>query len=182
MNLNTEKSRIRKEVAIKWLAVDERKILDWIQIALTKISNLKEFLAVKTVLVYAPQPEREIDFVADLMKKFPEKIYAFPQVVNDTKIDFFVVKKYKDLIEQKFGILAPPPNSPRIKEKPTFAFIPAVACDKSENRLGRGGGFYDRYLEKQFHLYKVCVLPSFANYQKLPTEKWDQKINQTIFV
>ena len=59
MNESQEKFKIRKEVAEKWLSVKKKETSVWVINALEKISNLKEFLAVKTVLVYAPQPKEK---------------------------------------------------------------------------------------------------------------------------
>ncbi len=182
MKESQEKFKIRKEVATKWLAVKKEKTAAWVIIALEKISNLKEFLEAKIILVYAPQPKREINFVASLMEMFPEKIYAFPRIISDTKIDFFKIKKYQYLIKQEFGILSPTPNSTKLEDNPHFAFIPAVACDKNNNRLGRGAGFYDRYLQTQTNLFKVCILPYFAVYNEIPVEKWDQKVDKIFFI
>ena len=182
MNESQEKFKIRKEVAEKWLSVKKEETSVWVINALEKISNLKEFLESKIILVYAPQPKREIDFVASLMEIFPKKIYAFPRVVSDTKIDFFIVKKYQTLIRQKFGILSPPLNSVKLEDSPDFAVIPAVACDKNNNRLGRGAGFYDRYLQIQKNLFKLCILPDFAVYNFIPVEKWDQKVDEVFFI
>ena len=64
---------------------------------------------------------------------------------------------------------------------PEIMLIPLVAYDKQKNRLGYGGGFYDRYLNRYLRLHKniltIGIAFSFQKYHKLPLEKNDVKLN-----
>ena len=56
---------------------------------------------------------------------------------------------FKDpLIINKLGI--PEPSIKSSKTVPDLIFVPLVGFDNNLNRLGYGGGFYDRYFEKKF--------------------------------
>ena len=66
-------------------------------------------------------------------------------------------------------------------EQSDIAFIPAVAGDLAGNRLGRGGGFYDRFLAKK-QMFKVCILPNFSIYEKIPIDSWDKKIDKIVSI
>ena len=56
-----------------------------------------------------------------------------------------------------------------------------LAFDKKNNRLGYGGGFYDRYLNKYIRNDKkvltIGVAFSFQKYNKIPVNKNDKKMN-----
>jgi len=77
------------------------------------------------------------------------------------------------------GILEPLPIDP-LKEAdfPALIFTPGLAFDKSGNRLGYGGGFYDNFFAElkklEFLTVGLCmeaqILPS------VPVEKWDHKV------
>ena len=77
-----------------------------------------------------------------------------------------------------FGI--PEPNMSKKVEKPDIIFIPIVAFDNYKNRLGYGGGFYDRYLErieKKKKVIKIGCAFSFQKINKLPLEDYDKKLD-----
>ncbi len=77
----------------------------------------------------------------------------------------------------------PEPNTSKKKENPDIMFIPLVAFDKYKNRLGYGGGFYDRYLkniEKKKKVVKIGCAFSFQKINKLPTELHDKKLDLII--
>ena len=62
-------------------------------------------------------------------------------------------------------------------------FVPIVAYDDDLNRLGYGGGFYDRYLEKIQKIKKVLKVGLGFSYQKLkkiPINKYDKKLDLII--
>ena len=61
-------------------------------------------------------------------------------------------------------------------------FVPAQAADRKGNRLGRGAGYYDRFLTSYPHIPTVCVLPDFAFFSSLPVEKTDQKVDKVIVI
>ena len=60
-------------------------------------------------------------------------------------MDFFNWSKNDPLIINKFGI--PEPITNKIIY-PDVLLVPLVAFDSKFNRLGYGGGFYDRYLKR----------------------------------
>ena len=66
---------------------------------------------------------------------------------------------------------------------PDLIFVPLVGYDNNLNRLGYGGGFYDRYFEKNSRkkkIIKIGLAFSFQKIKKLPVNKFDKKINRVI--
>ena len=60
--------------------------------------------------------------------------------------------------------------------------MPGLAFDKEHNRIGYGGGFYDRYLERyaDTDFIKVALAYDFQIFDKLKVEEHDQKIDAVI--
>ena len=92
-------------------------------------------------------------------------------------MDFFEWTNNDPLKINNFGIAEP------IKTKKTYPdiiFVPLVAFDDDLNRLGYGGGFYDRYLEKMEKIKKILKIGLGFSYQKLkkiPITKHDKKLD-----
>ena len=77
----------------------------------------------------------------------------------------------------KYGI--PEPTTAKIVF-PDILIIPLVAYDNNLNRLGYGGGFYDRYIDKIEKIKKVIKIGLAFSYQKvktIPINQYDKKLN-----
>ncbi len=92
-------------------------------------------------------------------------------------MDFFMWEKNNPLMVNSLGIPQP------IKMKkvyPDVLFVPIVAFDKYRNRIGYGGGFYDRYLEKISKIKNCKIIGLAFSHQKvnkIEIEKFDKKID-----
>ena len=60
---------------------------------------------------------------------------------------------------------------------PDLALLPGVAFDLAGGRLGYGGGYYDRFLEKGFACPRVGLCFEFQLVESLPLAPWDQRVN-----
>ena len=88
----------------------------------------------------------EID-ILQILEKFEKKkfILTLPKIKKNSQMNFFQWSTKDPLVINKFGI--PEPISKMIKY-PDVLLVPLVAFDKNFNRIGYGGGFYDRYIKK----------------------------------
>lgn len=77
-------------------------------------------------------------------------------------------------------LFLPPPDP---KPLPVdLILVPALAYDAEGYRLGQGGGYYDRLLALNPHIFSIgiafqqqlCPTP-------LPRDPWDQKVNRVLF-
>lgn len=110
------------------------------------------------------------------------KILILPKVNRaEKKLDLFRVKNIDtDLAPGVWGILEPDPERCEkiLSEDIEFVLVPGVAFDAQCNRLGYGGGFYDRLLE-DLGPFASFVAPAFALQivERVPIEEHDIPLN-----
>ena len=95
-------------------------------------------------------------------------------------MDFFEWTNKDPLKINNYGIVEPISVK---KIFPDLIFVPLVAFDDDLNRLGYGGGFYDRYFEKISKIKKILKIGLGFSYQelkKIPINKYDKKLDLII--
>ena len=156
------KQRPIKDAAIDSKTMLRRKILnllraqkkeDWFKkskIILNKLFSTVEFKKANVILFYASFDGEVETF--EMMKKAQKlgKKIALPIIIKDQKkiIPTQIQELDKDLHPGPFGIKAPQ-NAEGCSvdvEKLDLVIVPGIAFDKHNNRLGRGAGYYDRFL------------------------------------
>ena len=120
----------------------------------------------------------EIDCLGILKKleKSGHKI-SLPITRKGNKMDFFEWSCKEPLSISKIGI--PEPFSKK-KVYPDILLVPMLAFDKQKFRLGYGGGYYDRYIQKIKKIKKILIIGmafSFQEVTKLPVNKYDKKLD-----
>ena len=105
---------------------------------------------------------------------------SLPIIKKNNQMDFFKWSKNDLLKINKYGI--PEPVSSKIFY-PDILLVPLVSYDNDFNRLGYGGGFYDRYIEKIEkinNVIKIGIAFSFQKTTSLPTNNYDKKLDFVI--
>jgi 5-formyltetrahydrofolate cyclo-ligase len=169
------KSKIRSKI----LKIRKNKFNKNLKVNLNKfISILKtNALNLKNLGGYYPS-NYEIDDleILDLLEKKNFKI-SLPIVKKNNQMNFYKWSSKDPLKINKFGI--PEPISSKILY-PDILLVPLVGYDSNLNRLGYGGRFYDRYIEKIEKIKKVIKIGLAFSYQKItsvPIKQYDKKLD-----
>ena len=92
-------------------------------------------------------------------------------------MDFYLWSTKNFLKLNKFGI----PEPEQIKKVlPDIILVPLVAFDDRLYRIGYGGGYYDRYIEKlsnKKNLLKIGIAHSCQKINRVPINKHDKKLD-----
>ena len=169
------KSQIRKKI----LKIRKQRKLKKFIFNFNTILNIlkKNNVSGKIIGGYYPY-NYEID-ILQIIKKFEQKnfIITLPKIKKNSKMDFFQWSTNDPLAINKFGI--PEPIS-KIAKYPDILLVPLVAFDNKFNRIGYGGGFYDRYIKNIRKRKKVLTIGFAYTFQKvknIPTNHYDIKLD-----
>ena len=99
---------------------------------------------------------------------------SLPVIRENNQMDFFEWTNKDPLKINKYGITEPTLGK---KIYPDVIFVPLVGYDKNLNRLGYGGGFYDRYIEKIKKIIKIGLAFSYQELKVIPVGKLDKKLD-----
>ncbi|MEN9465147.1 MAG: hypothetical protein RL217_1328 [Pseudomonadota bacterium] len=176
-----DKPSIRKEVRQKrrGLSSSEKNIAE--KKLLRSLRQSQTFQAAQHVAIYHTH-DGEIStelLVKDLLKRKKTLYLPVLHPFKKGHLGFVRFDKNTRMIKNRFGILEP---VFRLENSINPAFLnwvcmPLVAFDAQGNRLGMGGGFYDRTFSFVRHREVKPKLIGLAyelqKYPKLPTETWD---------
>ena len=116
-----------------------------------------------------------IEIIRNLIKK--KYTVSLPVIEKNSVMSFYEWNEKSPLKINNFGI----PEPIKLKKvTPSVLIIPIVAFDSKLNRLGYGGGFYDRFiskLEKTKKILKIGLALSCQKINKVPINKFDKKMN-----
>ncbi|MGN0161608.1 MAG: 5-formyltetrahydrofolate cyclo-ligase [Lachnospiraceae bacterium] len=105
------------------------------------------------------------------------KKVCVPRVEGD-HMDFYEITSLLDLSSGSYGILEPGSTCVKVSNPCGLMIMPGLAFDLRGHRIGYGGGFYDRYLEKYPNFRKIALCFDFQLFDELQTEEQDIPVDE----
>ena len=134
----------------------------------------------KTVMLYYSLPD-EVDthtLVDSLLMS--RKTILLPRVTGEGTMELRRYTGPSDLAIEAYNIMEPTGEVYDDYEEIDLAVIPGVAFDAEGNRMGRGKGYYDRFLPLVPQAYKLGVCFPFQKVDSIPTDEHDIRMDEVI--
>lgn len=171
-----DKRSARDEIrrALRAMARDETALRS--QSICRAIAALEAFKSAKVVMAYAPCAlEVDIRSVVEIALDQGKKV-CFPVITGKGRMKAVAWNGRDKMSPGEYGILRPPEDEETYPETIDLVIAPGLAFDRGGGRLGKGGGFYDRFLPR---CKAVVVAPAFSEQvvDKVPADERDIRID-----
>ena len=173
-----DKSILRKKLLIKRSKIKNRSQKEF------KIFEILETLINNNSLIIAGYLSVRSEVNLNLLLKFLLKnkfLLCVPYIEKSkSPLIFKEINKSTKLLKGKYNIMYP---NNKIRLIPNIILIPLVGFDLSKNRIGYGGGYYDRTiedLEKKNEVLKLGIAFDEQEIMNIPNEKYDKKLDTII--
>lgn len=145
-----------------------------------RIEQHPRLLQAHTVLLYYSLPnEVHTHSLIDKLYKEGKKI-LLPKVIGDGEMELREYGGKESMHEGAYHIMEPSGPLFTNYKALDLAIVPGMSFDKDGNRLGRGKGYYDRFLVRTPHLYKIGVCFDFQKVVHVPFDQTDIPMNEII--
>lgn len=176
------KSKIRNDILEKRNLILQTELISKSKIIQNIILNSSSYKKCNTVFTYVSVGS-EVSTLELINHAFNDgKKVAVPIAKKGGVMFFTEIKSLNSLVKTKFGVLEPVASeeSEIIPNKDDLFIIPGSVFDKRLNRYGYGGGYYDRYLEKNKEIKKIAVAFDFQILDEISTDYYDKKMDIVI--
>jgi 5-formyltetrahydrofolate cyclo-ligase len=176
--------RVRREqAAMRAIAEQRRRILTKEQVAeesariIEQIEQMSVFRNAKVVMLYYPV-HNEVDLLPLLSKYEGQKTFLLP-VTHRRSME---VRPYDGEDMMRKGHLGvPEPQTDTFKGHIDLILVPGVVFDRHRNRIGRGGGYYDKFLSDHLSSTTIGVCYDFQlKKHTIPHQLSDHKVDRLI--
>ncbi len=157
--------KARKEHSDGWIREKSMRITE-------TLTGLPEYKEAGRIMAYADYNHEVITrYIIEQAWKDRKEV-AVPRVFGKDMV-FYRLTDFSQLEPGYFGIPEPGEDGETVSWEEAMMVMPGVAFDVNCNRIGYGGGFYDRFLEKHPGICRVAVGFSFQILPEVPTEPTD---------
>ena len=171
-----DKKTLRANIKVLKKQHTMEQLLEQSEKILAQLEQHPDFVKAQRVMLYSALPD-EVQTQAFLEKWHLKKQIILPTVVGDDIIPV-AYEKDTDFAVGDFNILEPQ-NEP-YKGDFDLIVVPGVAFDHKGNRLGRGRGYYDRFLCQHLSVKRIGICFDFQLVDEIPTEPFDIRMDEVI--
>jgi 5-formyltetrahydrofolate cyclo-ligase len=149
---------------------------------ITRLRRSAVYQKAKSVFIYVstPQEVNTRPVIRDLLKR--RKRVWVPRIDRKSKrIRVIQIQNLKkDLKRGSFGLLEPRRLNRELRDlgRIDVAIIPGLAFDQQGQRLGRGGGYFDRFLKQIPKAYKIGIAFKEQRLREVPSGAHDIRVNK----
>ena len=171
-----EKKEIRREIKRQTLALDIQESLAQSQQVMERVMAIIAQRKPQTVALFAPLGD-EVQ-IAPLAEKVSCRV-VLPRVKGEG-MEFYDYDA-EAMAVGSFGIVEPQGGQAVAAQEIDLMVVPGVAFTEAGDRLGRGKGYYDRYLSREgFRAYCVGVCYAHQVVGELPVEPHDKQMDEVV--
>ena len=147
MTRQEEKKQLRRTMQTLEAQLSEKYKQTSSQAIAMHLLAMPEYLAAETVFCFVGT-SCEIDTMAILTHALSsEKRLCVPRCVDKGIMELCQITTLDQLAPGTYGLLEPSADAPTISiDDVDFAVLPCTTCNHAGQRLGKGGGYYDRFL------------------------------------
>lgn len=175
----SKKSEIRNKVKEKRRNLDMDMAAKWDQSICEQLLNLDEIRKSFCIYCYV-SAHHEVGtwkIIAALISQ--GKFVAVPKVIGKD-MEFYAISGKTDLEEGSMGIMEPKSTCLKIHDLKAPVIVPGIAFDMQGNRIGYGGGFYDRFFKREPNHPRIAIAYDFQIFDQIPIEPHDIPVHQII--
>lgn len=154
----------------------KEQLLEQSEKILAQLEQHPDFVKAEKVMLYSALPD-EVQTQAFLEKWHLKKQIILPTVVGDDIIPVAYTADTSFAVGD-FNILEPQ-NEPYTGNF-DLIIVPGVAFDRKGNRLGRGRGYYDRFLCQHLSVKRIGICFDFQMVDEVPSEPFDIRMDEVI--
>lgn len=182
-SLEEEKANLRKELRqrLKGLGLEERRRAS-VEI-LEQLFKHPQFIQAQSLLTYiALASEVWTRSIVEEAFKRGKKVYVPRMDLVRKRIRPVEIRSLEGLKKSSYGILEPPLNEKRIgkPEDLDLVIVPGLGFDRSGGRIGRGKGYFDRFLREASKAYKIGLAFECQVVDKVPLGERDITMNKVL--
>jgi 5-formyltetrahydrofolate cyclo-ligase len=173
---NLSKDSIRRELRARRNAFEPASRIAAAGHIQTRLLDLDAIRDAKTWFTYVSSGS-EVDtheLIHTLLAR--DDIVAVPRVIGLGEMVAQQIHSFDELRLGEFGILAPPPSE-SFTGAIDVCVCPGVAFTECGDRLGAGGGYYDRYLAAHRPRIAVALAFEFQVQPELPVDEYDGRMD-----
>jgi 5-formyltetrahydrofolate cyclo-ligase len=138
-----------------------------------QLITVPEFKRADRIYTYVSM-DNEIDTIMLIDYSLSLEKRVFVPRVSGKDMEFYEISDISELNPGYMGIYEPDINGKEPDYSRTgFMCMPGLAFDRSYNRIGYGGGFYDRYLSVENKLYKAALAYEAQLLESIPAQDGD---------
>jgi len=176
------KKELRAEAASRRRALGVELRGEYSERICREVLALPGIESVKTVFSYlAAWDEADMSLLHGELEKHGVRI-AYPVCLKDGLMEAYVPETEDAVETGAFGIKSPVVSRSVFvaPEEIDLVIVPCVGFDGEGNRLGHGGGYYDRYLARCPKAKTVCTAFEAQRLENIPVESFDIKPDYTV--
>ena len=171
-----EKKEIRKNILQRRKALDQETVRRLSCMICEKISGLKAYKTAEDLCLYMPiNNEVDVTLLIEPAIAAGKRIWL-PRVIEQDgskEMDFFHYDKTTSLTEGPYHIREPRSEQKLIPHEKTLILMPGAVFSEKRDRIGYGGGYYDRYLSQHPVCRTVAPCYDFQILPEIPAELHD---------
>ena len=175
-----DKKELRKAIRERKRAMTEAEIVAASRRLGELFLNCEQYRCAKTIYGYLPY-NQEVRTVPMLQKALDDgKKVAVPKVYGDD-MKFIYMDDLSAVSEGYAGIPEPTADGPVADDQTALVLMPGMAFTKNGDRMGYGGGFYDKFLASEPEHPTVALCYDFQMVEELPTAEYDIPVDKVLW-
>lgn len=175
-----DKNLVRKKILELRCNIKDEEKIEWDQLIFASLVKSDFFIKAKKIFIYVSY-KNEVDTkkIIQYSLKNKKEIYVPKTYLNEKNMKAVKINSLDELIVDNYGILEPKyVDKNNIGNNFDLIIMPGVAFDRCGNRIGYGGGYYDKYLLNiKEDIKKIALAYDIQVIDDIHREKHDIKVD-----